>query len=359
MISSKSVFKPLVFLSFLSIVTLSCKEDNSEISGGNLNFNLSITTLDNGGRTEGTTSPSAILLSVKDSDGSYIFNQQKFAIYKVGGEFLTENLEFNIGSYTIEDFIVLDSADSAIYLTPKTGSEFSDLVSNPLPIHFTINSNEITEIVMDVIPADLGVASQFGYATISFNIVQVAIIQPDSIAGKDAIIGSFLPDTNFGEREDIHLYAWTQSGDLNVHRIVMDFHLSNLPSESVIDSAFLSLHFNTTSKYLDALGLEGHSGENSFTVEKITQEWHEQSVTWNNQPTTSDVNKISVPDSDDGTKDYKINVSSIISDLYNNPESGFGLMLKYQFEEPYKVIFLASSDHPNPALRPKLTIYYH
>ncbi|MEQ8580768.1 MAG: DNRLRE domain-containing protein [Marinoscillum sp.] len=356
--SLKPAFNALMLL-FLSVAILSCKEDNSGISEGNLSFTLSVTTGGTNGRTVESASPKAILLSVKDSDGLYIFNQQKFPIYKIGDEYLTENLQFNIGSYTIEDFIVLDSVDSAIYLTPKTGSEFEELVSSPLPIHFTINSNEVTEILIDVIPADLGDVSQFGYATISFNVVHVAVIQPDSIAGKDAIIGSFIPDTNFGEREDIHLYAWTQGGELNIHRVVMDFQFSNLPSGSIIDSAFLSLHFNTTSKYLDALSLDGHSGENSFTIEKITQAWHEENVTWNNQPTTTAVGKITVPASESITMDYKINVSNIITDLYENPESGFGLMLKHEVEEPYKVTFLASSDHPNPALRPKLTIYYH
>ena len=83
------------------------------------------------------------------------------------------------------------------------------------------------------------------------------ILQPDGAKGKDAVFSLIVPDNNYGTLKDIHLYAWTQLGVLNVNRVAIDFNLSSIPVGATVDSAFLSLFFNKTSGY----GTQ-HSGEN-------------------------------------------------------------------------------------------------
>ena len=74
--------------------------------------------------------------------------------------------------YTIEDFIVVDNEDSAIYLTPKKDSESELLVDNPLPIKFNVSEDNITSVVVEVIPSNLGNPLKYGYGTFSFTIIE-------------------------------------------------------------------------------------------------------------------------------------------------------------------------------------------
>ncbi len=306
------------------------------------------------------STPKSIIISIKNSKGDYALNAYQLKLIKIGEDYFTEHVELVVGDYTVEDFLVLDSNDSVIYLTPKVGSEFEDFVPNPLPVSFYVAADSTTKVILDVISSHLGCAEQFGYAIFSFNILNSLVIQPDPVDGKDAVFGKIVPDNNYGDIPDIHLYAWTQGGILNVNRVAIDFDLSIVPKGVIIDSAFISLYFNSTSAYKDVIGVDGHYGDNSFVIDKITEEWDEDSITWNNQPTVSSDYQVYVEDTDDVTLDFKnIDISKLIIDSYKYPESSFGLMLRHNLEEPYKVTFFASSDHPDKSKRPKLVIFYH
>ena len=190
----------------------------------------------------------------------------------------------------------------------------------------------------------------------------ILVLQPDSINGKDAVFCSIVPDNNYGASEDIHLYTWTQGGILNVQRVVIDFDLASIPSGSVIDYALLSLYFNKTSKYKPALGMPDGSnsyGENDFFIQRITSPWNQNTVTWNTQPTTTEQNQIFVPKITYPEQEFPaIDVTKLVQDMINDKANSHGFLLKFQIEQPYKVIFFASSDHLDKSVRPKLEVYY-
>ncbi len=95
----------------------------------------------------------------------------------IGEGYITKALELAPGRYTVEDFIVVDKEDAALYITPKKESKVAKLVSTPLPYFFEVVPDDTNNVVLDVISAELGDASDFGYATFSFNVV------PDLKAG--------------------------------------------------------------------------------------------------------------------------------------------------------------------------------
>lgn len=180
------------------------------------------------------------------------------------------------------------------------------------------------------------------------------ILQPDGSSGKDAVFSLIVPDNNYSTLKDIHLYAWTQEGILNVNRVVIDFDLSSIPNDAILDSAFLSLFFNKTSEY----GTH-HSGENGFLIQRITSVWDECRITWNNQPTTTIENQVFISKSTSPTQDYiKMNVTNLVQDMINDRTNSFGFLLKFQIEEPYKILLFASSDNQDATLRPKIIVYY-
>ncbi len=165
------------WIAFLMLsLTLSCSKkdiDKSDLSKGelSLNFSLGSEIKSTAGEDIVTCVPAAIYITIKDSDSKLVINTKRIKLIKMGDEYITEHIELTEGIYTVEDFLVVDDNDSVLYLTPKINSDFQDLVENPLPVAFEISADNITNVELEVIPANLGKPVQFGYATFSFKIV--------------------------------------------------------------------------------------------------------------------------------------------------------------------------------------------
>ena len=193
--------------------------------------------------------------------------------------------------------------------------------------------------------------SHFEVTTDSTTIAK--IYQPNSIVGKDAMIQSFLADTVFLNSRYMAALAWTNGGNFNSSRVLIEFDFSDIPIQTQIESATLSLF------WVSEGNLTGQTGENAFSIYKVTQSWQENSVTWNNQPATNTDNSVSVPKSISGEQSYiDINVTTLVQDMINNPSENHGFMIKLDEEFPYKLVIVASSDHPDQNKHPKLVVYY-
>lgn len=184
------------------------------------------------------------------------------------------------------------------------------------------------------------------------NASNVLILQPNANEAKDAVIGLIIPDDNRGEAVHSSPYAWTQNGILNVTRPLLEFNISSISKGTIVKKAILSLYYASYGK------LVSHSYDNNaFSVERITEKWDEYTVTWNNQPATTEVNKVIVPALED-TASVDIDVTALVQDMVNNPENSNGFMLKLLNEQPYRVALFASSDHSDVTKHPKLTIEF-
>lgn len=178
--------------------------------------------------------------------------------------------------------------------------------------------------------------------------------------GKDAIVASCIPcgfhDTNYGGAEEISAIAWTVSNSNSIIRGLLEFDLSSIPSNATIISSDLSLYYNPTS------GNPGHSqlsGSNETLIQRITSNWDEATVTWDDQPTSTTQNQITLPASQTDTQDYpNIDVTAMVQDMVSNPSQNFGFMFRLVNEDYYRSMMFASSDHPNASLWPKLDICY-
>jgi MoxR-like ATPase len=180
------------------------------------------------------------------------------------------------------------------------------------------------------------------------------IFQSDPSQVKDSVFSLLVPNNNYGSIEDIHLYAWTQSGKLNVNRVAIEFDLSSIPTDAKIHQALLSLYFNSTSRYNNS-----HQGDNAFYIQRIISPWQENTITWNTQPQATTINQVSVPTTTCGNQNLtKINVTNLVQDLIKDRQNSFGFLLKLQNETPYKILLLASNQHQNIDLRPQLEVNY-
>ncbi|MFA4853644.1 MAG: DNRLRE domain-containing protein [Bacteroidales bacterium] len=195
------------------------------------------------------------------------------------------------------------------------------------------------------------------FAFTGLNFAQTTIVlQPGETTSKDASIWDYAPTTNYGTHPDFAASAWTWSGTPTIGRSLIDFDLSAIPSNATIISATLSLYYHYST---NTTGHSTLSGSNACWLKRITSSWDEMTVTWNNQPSTTTQNEVVLPASINDTMDYpNIDVTNLISDIYNNPSTGYGMMLMLQTEQYYRSLLFASSGETDPAKRPKLTVTY-
>src|SRR6056297_645393 len=118
-----------------------------------------------------SATPDAMVISIKNDASDYELYMERLELYAIGDGYITANVELLEGNYTVEDFIVVDENYSVMYLTPKEGSNLSSSVNTPLPHPFNVNAADTSNVILDVIPTNLGEAEDYGYISFSFNIV--------------------------------------------------------------------------------------------------------------------------------------------------------------------------------------------
>ncbi len=180
--------------------------------------------------------------------------------------------------------------------------------------------------------------------------------------GKDALVNSYSPTSNFGSYAYIASMAWTNSGSPMTHRILLDFDLTSIPAGATITKAKLKLYADTTTVYYGSAGLmPGHStltGANDATLRRVTSTWSESAVTWNNSPSVDDINKVTIPASTIRSQAYEIDVLALVKDEHLNPTLYNGFMITLNDETYYRSLIFYSGESSYTTLQPKLEIEY-
>lgn len=180
------------------------------------------------------------------------------------------------------------------------------------------------------------------------------ILQPDSIYGKDAIIQSLYPNTNFYKLPILAAFGWTGNyGEINYARSLFSFDLSFLNTNTTIKKAELSLFWDQYEN------LKEQFGENAFSIYRVISAWSETTVTWNNQPDITVSNKVSVPKSKLEDQSYlSIDVTNLVQDMIKFPGHSFGFMIELNQEIPFSLVIFGSSNNKDESKRPKLVVYF-
>jgi hypothetical protein len=193
----------------------------------------------------------------------------------------------------------------------------------------------------------------------NFPSLEVSYLPPcvNIIARKDAVIGfddfSNLEDQNMGDVPHNSAFTLTgQDGGLYKNRALFQFDLGDIPEGSIIQSARLNL-FATSLSFLP-----GHIGPgNECLLQRVTEEWFEDSVTWNNQPGSSSLHQVVLPSSDTPDQNYiNIDVTELVCDMIDL--GNFGFILKLEDENPSHALLFCSSDHQDESKYPQLEICY-
>lgn len=181
------------------------------------------------------------------------------------------------------------------------------------------------------------------------------ILAPYTTSVEDATIGSIDPDGNYGSESYWGPYSWTQGGIVNDVRSLIRFGFDPIPANAKIQEALLVLYFDPFSPTLQP----GHTGNNSFSVRRITGPWEEMSVTWNNQPPTTSQDEVIVPTSDFGFQNYVVNITDLVQDMRNDSINGNqGFMVQLLDEEPYSLSIFASKESADVSRHIQLWVTY-
>jgi len=183
---------------------------------------------------------------------------------------------------------------------------------------------------------------------------------------KDAMIGlnnhpngSQTANNNYSTYPRISMHAWTYSGATMFKRSVMRFLFDEIPLGSHVVSA--TLYFYSDPTITSPSSAEGNSqlsGTNEFYIERITEDWDDLTVTWNNQPATTTDNRLLIPASVSTTENIQINMTDMVQYWIDNPELNYGIKMFLQTEVRYRSRNYGSMEHTNTSIHPKLVIEY-
>lgn len=199
-----------------------------------------------------------------------------------------------------------------------------------------------------VIFLSLMLGSQYSFAQITLTIGPGA-------NWTDNLLNYSNPNYNYATYGNFAANAWSNGG----FRSLVKFNLNSIPTGANIQSATLYLYSNPTVTSSSAWnGNSQLSGSNAVFFEKVTENWSESNVTWNNQPATTTSGRIWFPPSTSTTENIQVNITSFVQSWIDNPSANYGMKMRLENEVQYRSRTYASENHTDTNIRPKLVITY-
>lgn len=158
---------------------------------------------------------------------------------------------------------------------------------------------------------------------------------------KDAFVRSSAPTLNHGTEQSMLI---GRSKEFNeVYRSFIEFDLSSLPEEIIIEKATLKIYN------------QKETGVNQYAVYKSNQSWRERDVTWVNQPKLGEL--IDLIDAGNEIGYVSFDVTSSIKKWHENPLINNGFVIRAINEN--RMVFSQFSTRENIENKPILEIVYY
>lgn len=269
------------------------------------------------------------------------------------------------------------------YLWSQVSGPFASTIDNPGSASTQIRGLKEGKYVFQLMVTDNKGATGVDTAsvTVNPNPIKTLILQPGPTDGIDTRPATMqncatgVPFANIGniatpDLQDLAICAWTFNSEgcsTGQYRSYLKFAgLSAIPQNATIISVKLSLYGVTTS----LSSPQGNSyypgspynsfGTNECWIKRVTGDWNEATLTWNNQPAATELNRVAIPASTSqwGYNVIDLDVTNMVKEMVNNANSNFGFVLMHQIEQYYRSVTFGSSDNDDPAKRPKLVVVY-
>jgi hypothetical protein len=178
----------LISMVLLLLITQRCAEDQTLTRPGSVQFALRLSSKGaETGKRAGSDihDANAVFITVRKSSGEIVYTRKKIDLLKLGNNLVvSEPLQLAPGDYDVTEFMLAELGYIITFATPLEGSDLAEFVSDPLPIHFTVNGSAVTSLDVEVIDTTLAVPEAFGYVTFGVAqvpqpIFQLAIFKPE------------------------------------------------------------------------------------------------------------------------------------------------------------------------------------
>ncbi|HET6252532.1 MAG TPA: DNRLRE domain-containing protein [Puia sp.] len=97
---------------------------------------------------------------------------------------------------------------------------------------------------------------------------------------------------------------------------------------------------------------------NQCWLKRVTANWGQNSITWNNMPSTTDIHEATIPEStSQWNNNDTVDVTQMVQDIVNTGQN-YGFCLQLQTEQTYRDLAFAGSRNPDSTRWPKLIVTY-
>jgi len=165
----------------------------------------------------------------------------------------------------------------------------------------------------------------------------------------DALVNSAEPNGNFGTINDL-IARYDPSTD-EIQRYYLQFDFSSIPNNAIITSAELIMQ---SSSIIGSTNLD-------LSIERVDSTWHEDSITWINQPGTYFSDQIIIGNSitsRSGTQSFDVTSHAQYFLNYERLNNGWSISLRDESSSPERSITYFSKEYSDGAREPKLEIEY-
>ncbi|WP_019986989.1 DNRLRE domain-containing protein [Rudanella lutea] len=187
---------------------------------------------------------------------------------------------------------------------------------------------------------------------------EMLTLQPATGEGQDAFTSTYSTTAVTGAGYGMAVGAWTTDGTPLTYQSYLRFNLSAIPATARIDSAFLRLTYYDIPWFAPS----PNTGNNPVYLQRVTSAWDQTTLNYATRPTSTTAGQIAVPSAESQPGVYqKLDVKSQVASMVANPATNFGWLLRLQDESPappYRALQFCTSEHPTPANRPRLVVYY-
>ena len=193
---------------------------------------------------------------------------------------------------------------------------------------------------------------------------RVLVLQPGPEKGKDAMISNLEPEKNFGDHKYFEATFLTEPvlTVMRSNRSLIFFDLDSLPKSAVIKKVTLQLSYDLPvpfdSTYIintdPSTGVIWYGG----VLQQIVEPWEEYKVTWNTQPKTIETNQVYIPPFIKNANFIEVDVTRLFVPVAATAVPNHGMLFRLWPVDKFPGFRFASSDFPEPKMRPKLTIFY-
>ncbi|MEZ5072101.1 MAG: hypothetical protein R2751_14375 [Bacteroidales bacterium] len=117
------------------------------------------------------------LVSVRGANGILVFDKEPVSVYKFGDAYVTQSLRIPVGDFELTEFLLLGSTGEIHWATPLEGSSLAHLVGDPLPIPFSVDYEQTTNLDVQVVYVGDHSPGDFGYVSFGIGFVDRFCLQ--------------------------------------------------------------------------------------------------------------------------------------------------------------------------------------